>query len=50
MIVKIYSFVSMGLSKPIGLVFPLVSIPSFSKIQGRKKITNARKNSKHLLF
>lgn len=40
---------SLGLSKSIGLVFPLVSIPSFSKIQG-KKITNARKNSKHLLF
>lgn len=37
MIVKIYSFVSLNLSKSIGLAFPLVSIPSFSKIQGRKK-------------
>ena len=36
MIVKIYSFVSLNLSKSIGLVFPLVSIPSFSKIQGKK--------------
>lgn len=37
MIVKIYSFVNLNLSKSIGLAFPLVSIPSFSKIQDRKK-------------
>lgn len=37
MIVKIYSFVSLNLSESIGLAFPLVSIPSVSKIQGRKK-------------